>query len=265
MDALGRRLLVRDGRYVLMFHGVSACRVPDVPHDIQPYFSASELAFTLDWIAARFAFLTPEALLGTSEPGVLLTFDDGLANNATNALPVLETIGAPAVFFVSSQHVRRPRDWLAPVRRLARSHWGAEGNVPQSLAADFFDGMDVDQLSVCGRHPLITIGGHTDSHPFLTRCSDAEFQAELVDSRAYLQGISGQAVDLFAYPTGDYDRRVALAVRAAGYRAAFALDRRGAGLPAYEIPRIGLYSADPGYLGLKLSGLHRPPIWRELL
>ena len=47
------------------------------------------------------------------------------------------------------------------------------------------------------------------------------------------------------------------AVRACGYRAAFAVDPQPVGLAAYEIPRVGLYEATPAYLSLKLSGLHR--------
>ncbi len=262
LDALCRRILVKDGRFAVVLHGVSAQRVEGVPREVQPSFSAGELEAALAWIGARFGFLSPEAFL-RGEPGVLLTLDDGLANNATNALPVLERFGAPAVFFASARHVRSPRDWLGPVRRLARSHWGEESKVPEALAADFFDGMSAEQLAACGRHPLVTIGGHSETHPLLTGCSDEALQAELVGSRRYLQQVSGQPVDLFAYPTGDYDRRVASAVRAAGYRAAFALDSRAVGMPAFEIPRVGLYGSAPGYLALKLSGLHRPPLQQE--
>jgi hypothetical protein len=64
-------------------------------------------------------------------------------------------------------------------------------------------------------------------------------------------------VDLFAYPTGDYDSRVIAAVKRAGYRAAFACDSKRLGDPIYEIPRIGIYSADRDYLAVKFSGLHR--------
>ena len=66
------------------------------------------------------------------------------------------------------------------------------------------------------------IGSHSISHPDLTTVSDGQLWSELVDSRAALQAISGQSVDIFAYPYGAYDSRVIWAVEAAGYRAAVA-------------------------------------------
>ena len=64
------------------------------------------------------------------------------------------------------------------------------------------------------------IGSHSISHPDLTTLSDARLRSELVDSRARLQAVSGQPVDIFAYPYGAWNSRVASAVEAAGYRAA---------------------------------------------
>ncbi len=107
---------------------------------------------------------------------------------------------------------------------------------------------------------MVTIGSHTVSHPHLTQCAKEQLVSELVESRRFLQTVTGQAIDLFAYPTGDYNRRVVEAVQDAGYRVAFVEDLRKMGFSAFEIPRIGLYASSPAYLSLKLSGLHRRPI-----
>jgi peptidoglycan/xylan/chitin deacetylase (PgdA/CDA1 family) len=191
---------------------------------------------------------------------VLLTFDDGLANNYNNVLPVLQTLNAPAIFFVSTQHVHSHKNWLPASRAAARRHWGREENVPQELAADFYDGMSRDQLAECARNPLVTIGSHTVSHPLLTQCDRDRLEFELNESRHFLEGITGKTVSLFAYPTGDYNRAVAEAVKLCGYRAAFAENIRHVGMPAFEIQRIGIYAAGPAYLSLKLSGVHRRAI-----
>ena len=42
------------------------------------------------WLARRFRILTPQEYLEGRTAGLLLTFDDGFANNWSNALPVLE-------------------------------------------------------------------------------------------------------------------------------------------------------------------------------
>ncbi len=257
LTTVARRILTSGGSFVLTFHGVAARRDAGLPAAVQPSFDAAELRTTLRWIGRRFKFLSPRQLLQGERCGVLLTFDDGFANNPRNALPVLEELDAPAVFFVPAQHVRDPRDWLPATRETVRRHWRRKDLVPEATARDLYDGMSRRQLAMCAEHPLLTIGSHTVHHPFLTGCSDSVLASELEHSKALLEKWCGYDVDLFAYPAGDYDLRVARAAQAAGYRAAFAEDSRKVGLPRYEIPRIGLYDCRAPYLAAKLSGLHR--------
>lgn len=256
---LARRLLVRRGRFVLELHGISSRRVAELPANAQPSLCRAELAALLGWLCGRFRFLTPEAFFNdeSSEPGVLLTFDDGFANLATNALPLLAEHGAPAAVFVTTQHVRHPSDWLPATRRAAEQY---PGTLAPELARDLFDGLSAGQLRAVAASPLVTVGSHSVSHPLLTRLPDAELARELADSKRFLEEVTGRPVDLFAYPTGDYDRRVMAAVRAAGYRGAFVEESRRLGGGLYEIPRLGVYSAEPAYLSVKLSGLFRRPL-----
>jgi len=191
-----------------------------------------------------------------------LTFDDGLANNYHVGLPILEKYEAPAIFFISTQHIKDPENWLSATRALARAVWQSENFVPKDIAAEFYDGMSIEQLSACAKHPLISIGSHTVSHPYLTQCEQEMLSFELVQSKRFLEGITDQYVDLFAYPTGNYNAQVAQAVQEAGYQAAFALSPLGIGLPRFEIPRVDIYEANNPYLSLKLSGLHRKAIGR---
>lgn len=256
---LVRALFALRARFVLEFHGVARRIPPDIPRRLWSGLTVEELRAVLIWLSERFAFLSPEEFFYTRKAGVLLTFDDGLANNHTNALPVLEELQAPAVFFVATQHVIDPRDWLPATHAAALAHWGTEAHIPANAAAELYDGMSEAQLRACAASPYVTIGSHTVSHARLTQCSDARLKAELVTSRGLLTDITGQPVDLFAYPYGSYDRRVMEATRAAGYRAAFAEDSRRIGMLLYEIPRIGIYSSDHAYLDVKLSGLHRRP------
>jgi peptidoglycan/xylan/chitin deacetylase (PgdA/CDA1 family) len=216
-----------------------------------------DLRRVLVWVKERFPLLWPDEFLYSSDSGVLLTFDDGLANNYANVLPMLREFDAPAVLFVTTQHVACPKDWLAATRNSACRYWGSEERVPSELAKDFYDGMSKDQLALCAGNSLIAIGSHTVSHPFLTQCDGTQLDFEVVESKRFLEEVTGQRVNLFAYPAGHYNRSVAEAVRIAGYRAAFAEDTRNVGLPLFEIPRIGIYASDPAYMSLKLSGLHR--------
>lgn len=263
--SLSRKLLVRRGRYALNFHGVSSRRYPDVAIELQPRHSMEEFRRTLEWLASRFPFLTVEEFLTADRPGVLLTFDDGHANNLTNILPLLEEFRAQGLFFVSTRHVIDPRGWLSFTRQDVKRGWGGETRVPEDFARDCYDGLSQTQLVELARSPWAVIGSHTVTHPSLPACSPDELRNELTESRKYLQQVSGQPVELFAYPYGHYNRAVAEAVRAAGYRAAFAVDSSRVGLPAFEIPRVGIYASSPDYLDLKLSGLHRPAIYGAAL
>ncbi len=231
-----------------------------MPAEAQPRLCTEELRTTLAWIKERFAFLTPEQLLCGDQPGILLTFDDGFANNFTNALPVLEEVHAPAVFFVTTQHVSDPKDWLPATLRqaeLARQFWS---DISESVESNLWNGMSIEQLRRAAESPLITIGSHTISHPSLIHCDDKTLEQEVCGSKSFLEEQIGKEVDLFAYPTGQYDQRVLQAVADAGYRAAFVEESRSLGPVAFEIPRIGIYESSAGYLGLKLSGFFRRPI-----
>jgi peptidoglycan/xylan/chitin deacetylase (PgdA/CDA1 family) len=258
LAALARWILARGGRFALNFHGVSRQRYPNVPRDLQPHHTVDEFRDTLAWLAPRFPFLRLDDFLHTAKPGVLLTFDDGHANNLFNILPILAEFRAQGLFFVTVQHVQNPRNWLGFTREYARRGWGAEQNIPEDFARDCYDGLSEAQLAQLAASPWAVIGSHTLHHPHLPELSSAALRRELEESRRALAEISRQPVATLAYPYGEYNRPVAEAARASGYRAAFAVIPQGVGLPAYEIPRADLYYPDPDYLALKLSGLRWP-------
>ncbi|MES2900220.1 MAG: polysaccharide deacetylase family protein [Pseudomonadota bacterium] len=71
----------------------------------------------------------------------------------------------------------------------------------------------------------VEIGGHTVSHPILTRIDDEAARYEIVENKRQLEAITGQPVTLFAYPNGkygiDFDQRHVQMAGQAGYQAAF--------------------------------------------
>jgi peptidoglycan/xylan/chitin deacetylase (PgdA/CDA1 family) len=121
---------------------------------------------------------------------VVITFDDGWLSQYEHALPVLEQMHFPATFFVITLQVGRGSMY-----------------------------MGVDDLKELQRAGM-TIASHSRTHPNLTRVSDAQLREEVLGSRQDLQKMLGAAPDLFAYPYGSWNKRVAAAVQAAGYRAA---------------------------------------------
>lgn len=72
----------------------------------------------------------------------------------------------------------------------------------------------------------IEMGGHTASHPILTRISLDEATNELRKSKQHIEDVLGKRVSTFAYPNGqetDFNHEIAGRVGTVGYGAAFTL------------------------------------------
>ena len=81
---------------------------------------ASDFDAQLDWLGRLGRFITPEDLadpdgLDPDRLNILLTFDDGYVNNHRLALPLLAKHRAPALFFVSTRHMREQRTFWPDV------------------------------------------------------------------------------------------------------------------------------------------------------
>lgn len=88
----------------------------------------------------------------------------------------------------------------------------------------------------------VTIGSHTCSHALLTNESPERILEELNGSRQELEGRLGAAVTHFAYPDGQFNKRVVKAVAHAGYQAAYTIcDHQDQVYPALTIPRRFLW------------------------
>ncbi|WP_138759050.1 polysaccharide deacetylase family protein [Modestobacter altitudinis] len=131
---------------------------------------------------------------GTTLPDrpVLLSFDDGSATHVTVALPALQAMGFPAVFFPMTVVLDKP-DWLSSE--------------------------DLRRLDAAG----MTIGAHTWDHQRLDRLPDDQWTTQLDEPAATLAEILGHPVDLMAYPYGAWAPETLPHVASAGYRAAFQL------------------------------------------
>ena len=125
--------------------------------------------------------------------------------------------------------------------------------------------LQAEDLRRLGAHPLITIGGHTTSHPWLAALPETEALREITDNRSYLQNLTQQEVAHFAYPFGSAlacaEREAAL-VAAGGFRTA-ATARHGCVFPGHEeeryaLPREGVqWHDDEASLACKSIGARR--------
>jgi peptidoglycan/xylan/chitin deacetylase (PgdA/CDA1 family) len=77
------------------------------------------------------------------------------------------------------------------------------------------------------------LGSHTMRHADLTRADDAIARAEIIESKSWLEDITGKACVMFCPPMGRYERRHVPIVREAGY-----LGMRTVELLSLDWPRL---------------------------
>ena len=132
---------------------------------------------------------------------VILTFDDGFADNYRLAFPVLREFDAPATFFVITAALD-----------------GERGKLHNPCVADYLDWEQAGELQASG---LIEFGCHTATHRTLRGLPASVLVDETEGAKRTLENRLGSAVTLFAYPFGSYGSWDAAAVEAVG-RAGFA-------------------------------------------
>jgi len=132
--------------------------------------------------------------LGSEPPKtVAVTFDDGWLNNFTHAFPILQAHAVPATFFCTTDHLQKG---MPDPNKMT----------PAQLRELIAAGM--------------TIGGHTRTHPDLTRLPLEQARAEIAGCKHDLEQTLGVDIRFFAYPGGAFNRDIARLTQEAGYTAA---------------------------------------------
>jgi peptidoglycan/xylan/chitin deacetylase (PgdA/CDA1 family) len=179
-----------------------------------------------------YRFVSPTDLLaGLPADGkyALITFDDGYYNNS-RALPVLEEFKVPAVFFISTDHVRENRCFWWDVLYRERSAQGktheqiyAEAVSMKSIRTEeiedrlaqlfgpraFTPRGDVDrpfapdELREFAKSPYVHLGNHTAHHAILTNYTREQVREQLKGAQEALRQITGVEPCAIAYPNGN--------------------------------------------------------------
>lgn len=150
---------------------------------------------------------------------IVLTFDDGYADFAENAMPVLAEHGFPATVFVTTGWLRNASSIVvdpAPDRMLSQ-HQLAE---------------------VAGAG--IEVAAHSHTHPQLDQVSQPRLHAELTVSRKILEDKIGGPVLSLAYPYGYSNKHVRELTRDSGYLQAASVANKAAppNFDPFSVPRL---------------------------
>ena len=117
-----------------------------------------------------------------------------------------------------------------------------------------------DDIKKLDRHPLVTIGAHTHSHPVLSMESKVTARKEIEKSKELLEDNLGHSIEHFAYPFGtsnEASHREYQMAKECGFRSASTANchtARNTGL--FCLPRYGLNISSNMYsIEARLGGL----------
>jgi glycosyltransferase involved in cell wall biosynthesis len=213
---------------VLMYHAFSAGEEGDRYVISRRRFAAQlRLLKALRYRVLDFGELARMLRDGEAPPprSVVLTIDDGYADNLEIALPLLARHRSPATLFVVSQRLGGVNDWTTEGAVAGRRLLSAE---------------ELERL----RGKWVAIGGHTRTHPPLTEIESDRLTAEIGGSGEDLEALLGEPIPTFAYPYGKFSPEVVAATD--GYAAACTVESRLAKLgdDPLEIPRLEIRGGD---------------------
>ena len=171
------------GRHIpiLMYHAVA-----DIPRtSLESLFvRPSELEAQFRYIVENgFETITFDDLsnIGAFEKPIMLTFDDGYRDNYTSMFPLLQAYGLKATIFIITDSV-----------------WGN----------DFLTEPQILEMAASG---LVSFQSHTRTHPPLTSLPSERLRVELLESKLYLENLTGQPVSALCYPAGIMNGNVKIA------------------------------------------------------
>ncbi|SFI09357.1 polysaccharide deacetylase family protein [Selenomonas caprae] len=188
--------------------------------------------------------ITPDEMISAWDEGrplpdkpVIITFDDGYADNYRNAFPILEKYNLRGTIFLISDYVSTYPNYLT---------WSQAAEMQES--------------------GLINFESHTLSHAQLDSTSPEETWNQLDGSKKALEWKLGKTINFLAYPCGSYDEELQQRVKDAGYKGAFTVNYglAGQGDNRYVLNRVPIFGCtNHTFLRFKLR-LQYSPIFAPL-
>ena len=150
-----------------------------------------------------------------------ITLDDGYLNNLTHALPALQCHGFSATCYCVSQRLGFTNSWDAEL---------GVAQTPLMSASELREWVGAGQ----------EVGAHTRTHARLSQLEVARATEEIAGCKAELEHITGQRVNHFCYPYGEFNAEHVEMVKAAGFQTATTTlrGRANAADDLFLLPRV---------------------------
>jgi peptidoglycan/xylan/chitin deacetylase (PgdA/CDA1 family) len=242
----------RDKKFIviLMYHGVTDSTTRDwgpAKYDVNKSLFKSQLKH----LSEDFAPISIDDLnkwlrgdIDIPDKSFLVTFDDGLQNQFTNALPILESLNIPATMYIPTAAITNEsslfervlvdtldeigiRDSAALYRKLYDTLRYESRDTRLAIIEEMSPNSEKlslhltrKQLQKLNAHPLISIGSHSHAHTLLTEHSNINLKEDIRLSKQKLKNIISSEVNHFSYPFGNFNTSVKKAVASEGFSTA---------------------------------------------
>lgn len=233
---------------IFTFHSIFASSAETESGVIDPQQGITQQIlreFIVDFQAHGYRFVSSREImngLDLKSKCALITFDDGYYNNL-RALPILDEFRVPAVFCVSTDHVKTGKSfwWDALYREAKKRYWSSSrmeqarsayklkrtSELERALVQEFGKNVldpvsDIDrpmtqiELKQIASHPLCSIGNHTADHAILTNYTSDEVRKQISEAQQFIDKATGSAPQLIAYPNGNVSSVIVKIARDAG-------------------------------------------------
>ncbi|MGF1794748.1 polysaccharide deacetylase family protein [Photobacterium swingsii] len=176
-----------------------------------------------------FEDLAKDNVIRRLDPGkrhIMITVDDGYADNYHLMLPLLKKYGFKAVVYV--------------VTGESFNRWDVENPENPENKVNL---MSAEQVKALAESGVIEIAGHTMTHPKLDSLSRDQQYDEITQNKQQLEELIGKPLTSFAYPFGLCNQDTKEIVRDNGYQFAVATNSGPLHFhqDPYEIRRIGIF------------------------
>jgi len=249
--------------------------------------TATETRRHVEILGRWFDFIHHDQLLERIErprarPFCLLTFDDGKRSGYTETAPVLQRMGVPAVFYVTTRFLSEQRPLWFDRYEKAITHLGfappglevaTVKEIPLALIEERLDrafakyglSLDMEDESICAMswddardlaRRGFTIGAHGRTHSVLTRETESEAMTDIAESISDVSCELCAQCTSFAFPNGNYTARLAEFALQCGVSTVMTTEPLWADsqFPPWRVPRLQLFGPQSQFkMELKLA------------
>lgn len=225
---------------ILAYHRINPWHKED-PLTVSPENFKKQMLYL---ISKNFDFLQMKTYITLKKnicKKIVLTFDDGFADNFWFALEIFKKFDIkPLIFLVVN--------FINTTKIFSRYN---------DIEKDrFLNWNEINEMLKIG----IEFGSHTLTHPDLTKIPEKIAKKEIFTSKKIIEDKTGKEVKFFCYPYGKFNEKIIDLVEMAGYEGAVVTPKRNQKIPTtkFTMKRTGIYGHN-SFLIFKFK------IWKEYL